>query len=87
MPRRFGWQSLHSLKVADALAQRYGCRPSDLLKVDDPYQAWCIDEAAAIAGMGITQSSANAPSQHTQKKAPVRMVDGMPLITGPIERL
>jgi hypothetical protein len=36
---------------ADLLAQRYGVRPSALLAVDDPYLAWCVDEASALASI------------------------------------
>lgn len=33
------------------IAERYGRRPSELLGVSDGYAAYCIDEAAAIAGL------------------------------------
>jgi hypothetical protein len=35
---------------ADQLAQRYSVRPSTMLGITDEHAAWCIDEAAAIAG-------------------------------------
>ena len=43
--------SIEVLIRVDTLAQRYSCRPSALLNVTDPYLAYCVDEAAAMAGV------------------------------------
>lgn len=35
------------------VATHYGCRPSLLLAVDDPYTAFCLDEACAYIATRI----------------------------------
>jgi len=42
--------TLDGFAQLDALAQRYGCRPSALTGERDPYRAYCLDEACAIVG-------------------------------------
>ena len=35
------------------MAESYSTRPSQLLGVDDPYAAWCIDEVSYTWGMAV----------------------------------
>lgn len=51
------------LQRANDLAERYHGRPSTMLGIDDPYLAWCIDEAAAIASnLAFKQKEADEES-------------------------
>jgi hypothetical protein len=63
--------SLRSFEQLDALAQRYHCRPSDLLS--GSYTAYCIDEACAIAGEA---KDARALAAMTPAEPPPRRVGG-----------
>lgn len=52
----------------------WGVRPSELLDLDDPYEAYCLDEAAAYLGNtiqadlnGVDASTPQAAEQETQK--------------------
>jgi hypothetical protein len=80
---------------ADQIAQRYSVRPSTLLGITDQHAAWCIDEAAAIAGnMQDERDQKNAESntgnQHrtansNEPEYPyIGTERGMPVIRGKI---
>lgn len=38
------------------MAKLYSCRPSNLIGLDDPYEAFCFDEACAYIHMEITEN-------------------------------
>ena len=65
--------SLRSYEQLDAVASRYHVRPSDLAHERDPYRAYCLDEACALAGEAL-----GARLIETLKPAepPARRVDG-----------
>lgn len=50
--RRFvqNWTELWSLYRR---SQSFSCRPSDLLGLDDPYAAWCLDAACYDFGSAL----------------------------------
>lgn len=49
------------------MAQLYKTRPSRLLTIDDPYEAWCLDEAIAdYTGRIRTGSEPRAPGKPTE---------------------
>lgn len=54
--RRQPWylfvQAKGNLRLLDAVAQRYGTRPSDILGIGDPWAAYQLDVATMLAGMG-----------------------------------
>lgn len=56
------------MQQTDALAQRYGTRPSILLGEADPYRAYCIDEACALAGQA--RESARTTTTNGSRAAP-----------------
>jgi hypothetical protein len=37
--------------LLDATAQRYGQRPSAMVGIEDPYEAYCFDAAIALRGI------------------------------------
>lgn len=63
----------------DALAQRYHCRPSDLTGERDPYRAYCLDEACAIAAARVEQDTAQQ-----QGPAAIEIKNGIPAISGAV---
>ena len=65
--------SVEALIRADSLAQRYHCRPSTLLGVTDPYTAWCVDEACAIAAVQREMRDRPVQSAPETPPMPVRM--------------
>lgn len=77
--------SLWGLQQTDALAQRYGVRPSTLLGVSDAYMAYCVDVACALAGDAKERKAESASTGKAEPEPPpptVRMVNGLPLIVG-----
>jgi hypothetical protein len=44
------------------MAQTYGCRPSELLGVEDPYSSWCLDEVTFTWGSTVDSSVERARS-------------------------
>lgn len=84
----------NGLIALDALARRYGCRPSDLTAEADPYRAYCLDEACALAGNLHERESAEA-AESTVTAADGRPIDlrtgavvetrhGIPVIQGSV---
>lgn len=72
----------------DALAQRYGCRPSDLTAERDAWRAYCLDEAAALAG-SMREAEAHQAAQEgaaglAANEAAVELVHGIPAIRGSV---
>jgi hypothetical protein len=72
--------SVAGLKRLDDLAQRYGVRPSDLTRTRDPYAAYCLDEACALAS-GDWRAPPEPPPV-----AERRVIGGVPLLVGTIAR-
>jgi hypothetical protein len=35
------------------MSRKFHCRPSQLLSIDDPYSAWCLDEAVYQFGVHV----------------------------------
>lgn len=56
-------RTTQGLKRLDALAQRYHCRPSDLLGLTDVYLAYCVDEACAVAATHASPPPATMDNQ------------------------
>lgn len=52
------------------MAEAYSCRPSDLLGIEDPYSAWCMDEAAFTWGMAV--DSAVSRARHAQENVELK---------------
>jgi hypothetical protein len=64
-----GWQE------TDALARRYGTTPAALLGEADPYRAYCVNQACALAGQALEtaphtdgESGANDPFSHMMRQ-------------------
>ncbi len=68
--------SLRSLEQLDALATRYHVRPSALADERDPYRAYCLDEAAALAGEARETRMIEAV-RAPDPPPPVRRVQGL----------
>lgn len=82
MSPRFG--SLRGLTQTDALAQRYGTTPAALLDEHDPYRAYCLSEAAAIAGQHAEQQAEDRAKAEAAPPEPPRRVHG--LLVGTLSR-
>lgn len=80
MSRRF--VSLESLRLLDALAQRYGCRPSALTAEADARAALQLDEACLLAALLREDATTDAPAPPPQ----LRTFDGGPLLVGTISK-
>jgi hypothetical protein len=65
----------------DELAQRYGTRPSAIAGVADPYLAYCVDEACALAS-----GDWRPPKEPDPPPPEMRMINGMPMMVGIIRR-
>jgi hypothetical protein len=65
----------------DELAQRYGTRPSDIAHVTDPYLAYCVDEACALAS-----GDWKAPPESEPPAPERRSVGGMSMLMGTITK-
>lgn len=82
--------SAEGLRNLDVVARRYGTRPSALIDVDDPYLAYCLDEAAAIVGLRAeTEALEGEGREGTRTNRPatggmIRMEQGIPTISGKI---
>lgn len=37
------------------MSSRFNCRPSELMSIEDPYTAYCLDEAVAYIASKIEQ--------------------------------
>lgn len=46
----------------DRVAQRYHSRPSQLLAIDDPYAAYCLDEAVTTFCQGVEAKLEEVPT-------------------------
>lgn len=57
------FRSLKEIERDDALAERYGGRPSSYAGIEDPYLARCYDDAARIAGYYADQRHRRAAEQ------------------------
>jgi len=61
----------HEAILLDAMAQRYGQRPSQIIGLCDPWQAYCFDQAIALRGIlhehqePTTRHKTPAPSRAT----------------------
>lgn len=84
----------NGLIALDALARRYGCRPSDLTGERDPYRAYCLDEACSLAGV-LREREGQEQAEHTVTAADGRPIDlrtgavvemrhGVPVIEGAV---
>jgi hypothetical protein len=80
---------------ADGLAQRYGGRVCTYLDVDphaQPLLAYCVDEAAALAGILHTDSlraaheAQAAPDTPPAKQPQLKLIGGSPIVTGIVSR-
>lgn len=83
MPSPFG--SIAGLARVDVLAQRYGTTPAALLGEVDPYRAYCVNEACALAAGEWKEAP---PSTAPPKPQELRRFAGEqgPLLTGTIGR-
>ena len=66
--------SLRSYEQLDAVATRYHVRPSALAFERDPYRAYCLDEACAIAGEA---RDARLLTMARESEPPARRVKGL----------
>lgn len=50
------------LWLLDKLARRYQTRPSDLLKLENTYDAYCLDEAIMVFASAVEQKIEDVPT-------------------------
>lgn len=53
--------------LLDKMAQRYRTRPSELLALEDPYVAWCFDEAVMTFVVGVEAKLEEVPTPRGKK--------------------
>lgn len=75
-----GFASADRLVDLDAVARRYGVRPSQIVGLRDPFAAWDFDQAAAYAGM-VRENQ--AIQQATTTTGQPSAVSAAPGATGP----
>ena len=79
--------SAQSLRLLDALARRYNCRPSALTDERDARAAYCLDEACMLAALLHEEVTADeAPAPSTPAPPQLRTFDGGPLLVGTITK-
>lgn len=51
------------------MSKRYSCRPSQLMGIEDPYAAWCYDEAVYLWDLRVNNEMNEAEqNKRNQKK-------------------
>lgn len=81
-----GFASADRLVDLDAVARRYGVRPSQIVGLRDPFAAWDFDQAAAYAGM-VRENQAIQQATTTTGPATIQQVRGIdqPVIAGTVD--
>lgn len=67
------------------LAKEMHTTPSRLTEVTDPYEAYCLDEACAVAFWRAQQAASETPAAPAQPQTgwrrATKMIDGIPIGT------
>ena len=58
------------------MAMLYKVRPSSLLAIDDPYAAWCLDEAIAEYTLRLRAGHKLRPPETADNQALIRKMSG-----------
>ena len=78
--------SPESLRLLDALARRYNCRPSALTDERDARAAYCLDEACMLAALLHEEETTDASPAPAAAPPQLRTFDGGPLLVGTISK-